>query len=679
MRIDEQNRVLIAVAEVVPMVWKINTYKSAQHRGTIKTTVRGGRGRFVEIIYDTLPERYKSKIVSAIGDPRVLLGLIPVTDTPRKWRTVPFNELTAEELSVCTAKYNIVKSFRQYADQNGQDMGITAAKNEFVALLNEGLVCQNSASAVGKVSYPTIERWNKDLRDGGDIMDVLAPARAERTGRQLTPDQTALLIDCYCKDSMPKYSQAYRTACKIFKIRNYGDEMVSEVTAQRFLREWERKNSAIARVRREGMKAAKDTQMPYIERNPDDIQFMDCWYADGKVLNFQVIHPITGRPCRPTMIAWLDAKTNRIMGFEIMVTENTLSVLSALRNACLNTGYLLGTNGAILPRVLYMDNGRAFNNIMLNGKKPAKQRLIDLFSQGINLEEQTSGLFARLKQYGLEHVLYAKPYNARTKTIERAWQGLDEFEQLVCTYIGNSIANKPASLQRNEIVHRLYREKAIEKNGIPTVYGAYLIMQYAIDQYNDTVSEGKYLNGATPNAAALEQAVQIDFTGRAIPVEKMDYMLMHSKTLKLGRNGFRINNISYYNTKFANIEKKGVDTEYIVKYSLLDRDRVLVFEENGEFLCEARKFFGSDIHPVSVLGSDADRKKCKLANTKLSSMEKALKKAAFGHTTNSSLMLSDIFEACETAADILPPTGQCQLPAAPIEETTPVVALWSQD
>jgi putative transposase len=89
---------------------------------------------------------------------------------------------------------------------------------------------------------------------------------------------------------------------------------------------------------------------------------MDVLVADGHVLNFQIVNPQTGKMCRPTLVAWVDMATRMPMGFEIMYTENTRSVLSAFRNACLNAGKLAGIEGGILPKAVYMDNGKSFKN-----------------------------------------------------------------------------------------------------------------------------------------------------------------------------------------------------------------------------------------------------------------------------------------------------------------------------
>ena len=105
------------------------------------------------------------------------------------------------------------------------------------------------------------------------------------------------------------------------------------------------------------MKAYHYKVEPYIERFISKIEVGDIIIADGHVLNFQVINPFTGKPTRATLVGFLDWKSTALVGYEIMMTENTQCIASALRNSILNLG--------VIPKVVYQDNGRAFNIVIL--------------------------------------------------------------------------------------------------------------------------------------------------------------------------------------------------------------------------------------------------------------------------------------------------------------------------
>ena len=98
-----------------------------------------------------------------------------------------------------------------------------------------------------------------------------------------------------------------------------------------------------------------------------------------------------------------------------MLEECTQNIASALRNAILNMDHI--------PEFVYQDNGRAFKSKFFNGDK--------------NFEELGfTGIYNKL---GIKPV-YATPYNARAKVIERFFlEFQEEFEKLVPSYIGTSI------------------------------------------------------------------------------------------------------------------------------------------------------------------------------------------------------------------------------------------------
>ena len=160
---------------------------------------------------------------------------------------------------------------------------------------------------------------------------------------------------------------------------------------------------------RDGEKAFNDKVEPYIERDASLLEVGDVLIADGHTLNFQVINPFTGKPQRTTLVGFLDWKSTALVGYEIMMTENTQCIASALRNAILNLG--------IIPKVVYQDNGKAFK---------AKYFIKNGFS----------GLFTNL---GIQPV-NSKLYNAKAKPIERLFRELqDSCEVLFPSYAGTNI------------------------------------------------------------------------------------------------------------------------------------------------------------------------------------------------------------------------------------------------
>lgn len=148
----------------------------------------------------------------------------------------------------------------------------------------------------------------------------------------------------------------------------------------------------------------------------------------------------TGRPTRANLVGFLDWKSGGLVGFEIMMEWDTQCIASALRNAIFTLGRI--------PDIVYQDNGKAFKANFFTGNK-------DFEELGFN------GVYGKL---GIKPV-FAAPYNARAKVIERFFKEFQEgFEKLLPSYIGSSIENKPAYMKRNEKLH-----KEIHNGYVPTI------------------------------------------------------------------------------------------------------------------------------------------------------------------------------------------------------------------
>ena len=151
-------------------------------------------------------------------------------------------------------------------------------------------------------------------------------------------------------------------------------------------------------------------------RDISKLEVGDVLVADGHKLSFLVQNPFTGKPTRATLIGFLDWKSTALVGYDIMLEENTQSIASALRNAIINLQNI--------PKIVYQDNGRAFK---------AKYFINTDFK-----ETGFEGIYAKL---GIKTV-FARPYNARAKVIERFFKEFQEsFEKLLPTYSGSSIEN----------------------------------------------------------------------------------------------------------------------------------------------------------------------------------------------------------------------------------------------
>lgn len=295
---------------------------------------------------------------------------------------------------------------------------------------------------LGKISRGSLHRWLAMLNRTEDYTKLLPQYKYSSVD-----DYRTVLNDEEIKIFMGlllhpnRLSIGKAIALTKYKLKEQGQNFIpADITFRRYAKWFKDNNYDKWILARDGEKALSDKVEPYIKRDASLLEVGDILVADGHKLAFQVINPFTGKPCRATLVGFLDWKSTALVGYEIMLEENTQCVASALRNAIINLD--------MIPKVVYQDNGRAFRAKYFTDNK------------GFT-ELGFQGLYSKL---GIETV-FARPYNARAKVIERFFKEFQEgFEKLLPSYIGSSIQDKPAYMMRNEKFH-----KNLHNGFIPTI------------------------------------------------------------------------------------------------------------------------------------------------------------------------------------------------------------------
>lgn len=254
-----------------------------------------------------------------------------------------------------------------------------------------------------------------------------------------------------------------------------------------------------------------------------------------------------------------------------MMSENTQCIASALRNAILNLG--------IIPKVVYQDNGKAFKSKFFQNAD---------FDEGI-----FNGVYANL---GI-HSAFAKPYNARAKVIERFFLDFqEEFEKLMPSYIGTSIENRPAWMNRNEKLHlQLHNHQT--KGNIPTVQD--------VIKYINAWLEYRNQKACPNNRSRSIQEVLNSVRKQDINKSALDYLMMKTESRAINKHG-----ITFLGMHYRSDVILGLRDKVYVRYSLFDLSKVHVYSIKGEFLCVAHRV--QKVHPMAnVLGTVKDMEEYK--------------------------------------------------------------------
>lgn len=478
---------------------------------------------------------------------------------------------------------------RKWQDFRRKAVNKLQADYDFVKLHNSS----NSYlfNVLGKISRGSLHRWKASL-DGTEDYTRLIPnykyVSVNEYRTCLTDEEIKIFMGLLLHPNRICIGKAI--ALTKYKLKEQGQSFIpADITFRRYAKWFKDNNYDKWVLARDGEKALSDKVEPYIKRDASLLEVGDILVADGHKLAFQVINPFTGKPCRATLVGFLDWKSTALVGYEIMLEENTQCIASALRNAIINLD--------MIPKIVYQDNGRAFRAKYFTDDK------------GFT-ELGFYGLYAKL---GIETV-FARPYNARSKVIERFFKEFQEgFEKLMPSYVGSSISNKPAYLKRNEKFHR-----NLHQEFIPTIDETIKM----IDMWLKFKNSQPCTNA--PNMTITE--VLENRKKQNIDINMLDDLMLATEVKTIQRNGVRFLNCDYFDERLYGLRGK-----VLVKYNLFDLTNVKVFTPKGEYLCTAERV--TETHPMAkILGTVEDledykqkiQKQQKLKRKTINSVKKLL-------------------------------------------------------
>lgn len=458
---------------------------------------------------------------------------------------------------IALARLDIVHKWLEFRKKSNNKL---QADYDFVKLHNTS----NSYlfGILGKISRGSLHRWYSMLNGTEDYTKLLPQYKYSSVD-----DYRTVLNDEEIKIFMAlllhpnRLSIGKAIALTKYKLREQGQSFIpADITFRRYAKWFKDNNYDKWILARDGEKALSDKVEPYIKRDASLLEVGDVLVADGHKLAFQAINPFTGKPCRATLVGFLDWKSTALVGYEIMLEENTQCIASALRNAIINLD--------MIPKVVYQDNGRAFRAKYFTDNK------------GFT-ELGFQGLYSKL---GIETV-FARPYNARAKVIERFFKEFQEgFEKLLPSYIGSSIQDKPAYMMRNEKFH-----KNLHTEYIPTIDATIKMLEMWLGFKNSQ---------PCPNAPGKTIAEVLSERKRQnIDINILDDLMLSTEVKTIQRNGIKFLNCDYFDERLY-----GFKSKVLIKYNLFDLTNIKVYTPKGEYLCTAERV--TETHPMAKLLGD---------------------------------------------------------------------------
>jgi len=492
--------------------------------------------------------------------------------------------------SLGLARYTLVAEWRTQCNKKvGKQSGKKVKKSDvtaaFLAAYNSGQILEGSFKAVGQISQSSLYRWDQTLRDNDDDYIALCDSRGKWTKGgakglgQLCPEAQKAFLAIWLTPNRPSIRLAYQ-GMKV-ALERAGLPVPSQRTAYNFAERFESEHNDVVVAKRGGEKALNDKVSPYILRDSSLLRVGDCLVADGHTMNVECKHPETGKPFRPTLILWYDWKSNMPVGWEFMPTENTIAISAALRKAIINLG--------MVPKVAYLDNGRAFKS--------------KYFTNSDSDIELLNGLYSHL---GIT-LMHAKPYHGQSKVVERFFGTMNEqFSRLLPSYTGRDITDKPAWRSRNEKYHGRQHE---HNDYIPTLREMGHMFEAYVNWYAGQPINGE--NGQTHGEIFLAGR------GPGVDISDLDNYFLWSKRVKPDRCGFTLAKVRYEADILYGLKK-----EIIVKYTWADLSEVYLYTQDGHSLGTARPQVA--LHPAAkVFGDDLDQAMVADANKRQASLKKS--------------------------------------------------------
>lgn len=303
------------------------------------------------------------------------VGTVPPAHAP-EWKLASDRERT-----VATARLAFVREIERLAGLVGKEKAIrhlidASCSGHLDPTLMSLVTTATACKRGGTLSRRSLYRWASDYAEGGEAALLPSFRRAEPA-----PAWFDEFLTFYQRPQHPPVSLAYAEFSAAVLRR--GETPPSIHAVRRALA----KMSAPAREAGRATGNALLKLRPYQRRDTSELWPGDVYTADGTTFDAEVLHPDHGQPFKPEITAIIDVATRRCVGISIALSESKLTVLDALRMACLWAG---------IPAMFYSDSGPGYdNNLLLDDRTGMFQRLGITPCKAIPGRPQGKGLMER--------------------------------------------------------------------------------------------------------------------------------------------------------------------------------------------------------------------------------------------------------------------------------------------
>ncbi len=296
-------------------------------------TVRGGSAYKIQL--SSIEEEYQIKYIKEYYDN---LTVVDNKIELHNFQPKPEKIISEFQRKKALAKYDLINFWEEYR-KNKKENNIPNKNSDkmFLETYNTGLLYPEIFAVLNTIGIGSLYSWKNIIDKKPDWTALVgnykySSSKVYRT--KLKEEEITVFLKILLSPNRFSIGKAIGLTRHILEEKGF-ENIPKEVTFRRYAKWYKSTNYDKWVLAREGAKALKDRVEPYIVRDTNVLEPGQVLIADGHTLNFQVINPFTGKPCRATLLGFLDWKSGGLVGYDIMLEECTQSISSALRNAIL--------------------------------------------------------------------------------------------------------------------------------------------------------------------------------------------------------------------------------------------------------------------------------------------------------------------------------------------------------
>ena len=216
---------------------------------------------------------------------------------------------------IALARLDIVHQWLEFRKQSQNKL---KADYDFVKLHNTSN--SHLFEILGKISRGSLHRWYAMLNGTGDYTKLLPQYKYSTVLEYrtvLNDEEIKIFMGLLLHPNRLSIGKAI--ALTKYKLKEQGQNFIpADITFRRYAKWFKDNNYDKWILARDGEKALSDKVEPYIKRDASLLEVGDILVADGHKLAFQVINPFTGKPCRATLVGFLDWKSTALVGYSFL-------------------------------------------------------------------------------------------------------------------------------------------------------------------------------------------------------------------------------------------------------------------------------------------------------------------------------------------------------------------------